>query len=104
TDTESPKGWTQWQPSTSFSGTDLMTYDVVRRNILYFTPQTDDAGNSIASQTWVWDAGTAAWIQKAPLTNPKLSSAALAFDEARGTAVLFGGVFYNQRPNGIGGL
>ena len=52
----------------------------------------------------MWDAGTAAWIQKAPLTNPKLSSAALAFDEARGTAVLFGGVFYNQRQNGIGGL
>ena len=60
-----------------------MTYDPVHHLMLLF-------GGSGMHDTWVWDGRD--WIQKSPATSPPgRESARLAFDDARGNAVLYGG-------------
>ncbi len=70
------------------------------REVLYLTPQWDDVGNSLGDQTWAWDSVSAAWTQRFSQNSPNVSHAALAFDESRGKAVLFGGVWFSKLPTG----
>jgi len=98
------KGWTQWQLPIPYNGSDSMTYDPVRHNVLYVTENLDDSGNSQVDQTWVWDPAAGSWTQQSLQTGPTVTRAMLAFDEARGTAVLFGGIYHTKTPTGIGFL
>jgi hypothetical protein len=93
------KGWTQWQLPIPYSGGDSMIYDPVRHNVLYITENLDDSGNSQVDQTWLWDPASGSWTQQSVQTGPKVTDAMLAFDETRGTAVLFGGIYHKKTGN-----
>jgi hypothetical protein len=97
-----PRGWTQWQQPLSFTGSEVMTYDAVRKQTLYVSGQFDDSGNSLADQTWTWDSVSLVWTQRFPASSPNVHMASLAFDENRGVAVLFGGVWFSTRTTGTG--
>jgi hypothetical protein len=78
-----------------------MVFDTVRNRVVMF----GGAGATYPTDTWEWD-GTA-WVDKTPpdLGGPYPSSptarnyAAMAFDEVRGRAVLFGGNNGGLQPN-----
>jgi len=70
----------------------MAAYDSVRHEIVLFGGGgVDEAGNgSLLNDTWVWD-GTE-WHLRQPLHNPEPRfRAAMAFDQARGVAVMIGG-------------
>jgi hypothetical protein len=90
------KGWTQWQLPIPYNGTDSMTYDALRHNVVYITENPDDSGNSQVDQTWVWDPALGSWTQQAVQTGPKVTAAMSAFDEATGTVVVFGGIYHTK--------
>jgi hypothetical protein len=96
------KGWTQWQLPLSNSGNAMMTHDTVRHQLLYIDPQWDDSGNSLNDLTYTWDSVTAALTRQTSAAGPSVTQAAVAFDDNRGKAVLFGGVWFTRRPTGIG--
>jgi hypothetical protein len=99
------RGWTKYniQPPYAESGPSL-TYDPVRREILYAAPVSEDQGDNMPPimQTvlWGWNAPSQTWQKKAPATVPAVSGGAFAFNEANGTAVLFGGQIYLYSQTG----
>ncbi|HEX5230358.1 MAG TPA: kelch repeat-containing protein [Bryobacteraceae bacterium] len=82
--------WTQKMPSTSPSqrGDVLMAYDSAHNETVLFG---GTASNSPASDTWIWDGTN--WTRQAPSNpNPPARSAqGMAFDDADGVIVMFGG-------------
>jgi hypothetical protein len=74
-----------------------MAFDKVRNEIVLFGGNNSDAPQK-RNDTWTWN-GTK-WTEKNPATKPsKRLLVAMAFDEARGKILLFGG-FDNADPNG----
>ncbi|MCA1696130.1 MAG: hypothetical protein LC749_16185, partial [Actinobacteria bacterium] len=52
------------------------------------------------NDTWTWDGRAMTWRQESPATSPNpRDSAAMAYDEARGRAVMIGWGYWNQAPN-----
>jgi hypothetical protein len=78
--------WTQQHPAaTPPGGAAWAAYDPTRRNLVLCV-----TGPAADAQTWVWD-GTG-WKQKHPATSPKPRLfASIAYDDAVGKVVLFGG-------------
>jgi hypothetical protein len=73
----------------SFAAT---TYDPVRGETVMVggaVPAPDDAGTGLYAQTWLFQHGT--WTEAAALPSVPRYDAALAFDTAQGSAILFGG-------------
>lgn len=67
-----------------------VAYDSARQQLVLFGGMTLDGGLKWPMETWVWDG--VSWTQKHPSTSPPgRSSHAMAYDEARGQVVLFGG-------------
>lgn len=94
-----PAGWARWyldgnhpliQPLLSGA----LTYDTVRGVVLDAGTLLVSDGQSVnGSSTWTWNGGASPWAQASPTTSPQARRfASLAFDQAAGTAVLFGGV------------
>jgi hypothetical protein len=99
--------WTAMSPASSPSTRDSfsMTYDSTRGLVVLFggevcyafsqycTVPIDDGGipvTNVLNDTWTWD-GTTWTRQSPPQSPPPRQSAQMAFDRARGVAVLFGG-------------
>jgi len=76
-----------------------MAYDAVRQQVVLYGGVGNGAGNS---DTWLWDGST--WTQAFPAHDPSqgldLYSHTMAFDQARGQVVLFGGVRAGNSVNG----
>ncbi|MBL9030655.1 MAG: hypothetical protein JNM80_02985 [Phycisphaerae bacterium] len=84
--------WVQRHPTISPAGRRLhqMVYDTVRQRVLLFGGLTETG--AIKGDTWEWDGATGQWT---PLPGPGPSprySHAMAYDSARGKAVVFGGL------------
>jgi hypothetical protein len=82
------RGWTEWhmQPTGIEVQGGAVAYDTLRKQLLYLAWQWPDG-----AQTWTWDAGSQNWTPHASASSPQLVNPAMAFDEARGVMVLFGG-------------
>jgi len=81
------RGWTQWNLSIFAPG--ALAYDTIRHAALAYA-WTLDTG----AQTFTWSAaGTPSWMAHNPVSSPQVGEPMMAFDEARGKAVLFGGLF-----------
>jgi hypothetical protein len=80
------KGWTEWhmQPTGIEVQGGAVAYDTLRKQLLYSAWQWPDGG-----QTWTWDIGSQNWAPHASASD--MVNSAMAFDEARGVMVLFGG-------------
>lgn len=80
--------WEQRLPVTSPStrSQHAMTWDPLRKRVLLFGGRV---GSTTLDETWEWDGST--WLRRHPTTSPPASSVrrALAWDHARGRAVLF---------------
>ena len=77
-------------PSPRFGA--AMTYDPTRHTVLLFGGASYTGGCTLAgcNDTWEWDGAT--WTQRTPKSAPSPRSfAGLAWDDARGGAILFGG-------------
>lgn len=68
-----------------------MAFDGIRRQIIMYGGMTSlCTQQSFTNETWAWDGTN--WQQKFPALSPSIRvKAALAYDEARGKVVLFGG-------------
>jgi hypothetical protein len=83
--------WTQQAPAASPPGREdaAMAYDAATGTVVLFGGQ-NDSGLSYLSDTWTWNGTT--WTPQAPAASPPaLYGAAMTYDAATGTAVLFGG-------------
>jgi hypothetical protein len=83
--------WTQQAPVTSPSGRTeaSMAYDPATSTTVLFGGDVGNLSHPIGG-TWTWDGST--WTQQAPATSPSVRDlAAMAYDAATGTIVLFGG-------------
>lgn len=71
-------------------GYPAMAYDSARQNIVLFGGQSIPFFPSDLNDTWIWDGNN--WVQKFPATSPPARLlTAMAYDQARGQTVLFGG-------------
>lgn len=85
-------GWTQWFPTSSPSGRGAaLAYDSVHRQVLY----VGSGGPGTLGETWTWNGGSA-WTQLDVDGPPSVLGEGLAFDDATGSAVLFGGLGYRH--------
>ena len=87
------KRWHQQTPSSSpdigLLGANLV-WDNARQVVLLFGGMRDTTTDRVVSATWAWDGSD--WHQLLASSSPPTRSAAtMAFDSARGTAVLYGG-------------
>jgi hypothetical protein len=80
-----------WRPVAGPSSRMAMTFDVARGRMLGFGGGTERAGVGVTlDETWEWDGS--AWLERTPASSPPpRRDASLAYDLARGRAVLFGG-------------
>ena len=84
--------WTQQHPATSPSSREgsSMAYDAATGTVVLFGGLKQN-GNGAFNGTFTWDGTT--WTRQAPVTKPPARwGAAMAYDAATGTVVLFGGV------------
>jgi hypothetical protein len=84
--------WTQKFPSTSPVANQMiaMAYDAARGEIVLFGGSPGDGVTWATDQTWVWNG--VSWTQRFPTRRPPPRSiATMAYDQARGEVVLFGG-------------
>lgn len=68
-----------------------MAWDAIRQEVVLFGGNPEWSGNNhLLDETWIWDGSQ--WSQRTPATRPPArKNAVMAFDEARGVIVLFGG-------------
>ena len=68
-----------------------MVYDAKHKTTVLFGGATfNGMASSVLGDTWTWDGTT--WVDRTPATSPPVREAtALAYDEARGVIVMFGG-------------
>src|SRR5207244_3400477 len=67
-----------------------MAYDKLRQQMVVFGGYQTSAGGTTLNDTWVWDGSN--WTQKfPPVSPPPRAVHAIAYDDARGEIVLFGG-------------
>jgi len=94
------KDWTRLNPAVRPAARHghAMAYDSIRQEVVLFGG-VDEATGQIFGDTWVWNGSS--WIQKHPLHSPSPRFFhSMAFDEARGTVVLFGGApMWSGGPN-----
>jgi hypothetical protein len=84
--------WRRLRPTKSPSNRAYaaMAFDAVRQQIVLFGGHGPGGGVDVPNDTWVWDG--ADWTLKNPTTKPNgRFRPGMAFDEARGVAVMFGG-------------
>ena len=87
--------WSQLQPATSPTARSLtsMAYDAATNTVVLFggcTANSNCGSTGLLGDTWTWDGST--WTQLSPATSPPArEDAAMAYDAANGTIVLFGG-------------
>jgi hypothetical protein len=85
--------WTQQHPATSpgSSSGGAMAYDTATGTMVLFGGNRGDVRRSTQRYTtWTWDGTT--WTRQSPAVHPPArGNAAMAYDAATGTAVLFGG-------------
>jgi hypothetical protein len=87
--------WTQQAPAASPPGRYVasMAYDAATGTAVLFggfSSASCHQTSGFCSDTWTWDGS--AWTQQHPATHPHArQAAAMAYDAATGTAVLFGG-------------
>ncbi len=83
--------WTQQAPATSPPAREdaSMAYDAATGNVVLFGGAGGSTLQALAD-TWTWDGTT--WTKQHPATSPPArQNAAMAYDAATGTVVLFGG-------------
>jgi hypothetical protein len=84
--------WTERTPAVSPVARygHALAYDSARRRIVLFGGCNDSQPSPYFSDTWEWDGGT--WTQRSPAVSPPPRHGhGLAYDQARGKVVLFGG-------------
>jgi len=85
--------WVKRTPPTSPGGRmyHAMVYDTARQRVVLFGGYTGAfSGTRSLNDTWEWDGTT--WVQQTPEVSPVTRfEHAMAYDEARGRTVLFGG-------------
>jgi hypothetical protein len=85
--------WTQQTPATSppARAQAMMAYDAATGTVVLFGGDSSSSEPPILlADTWTWNGTT--WMQQAPAVHPsKREAAAMAYDAATGTVVLFGG-------------
>ena len=84
--------WTQLSPATSppARGGASMAHDPATGAMVLFGGFPNGNAGGSFGDTWSWDGTT--WIQASPATSPPArNGAAMAYDAATGTVVLFGG-------------
>ena len=84
--------WTQQAPAAHPSARDgaAMTYDAATSSAVLFGGLQPSSGASLGD-TWTWDGST--WTKQAPAASPlSRCCAAMTYDAATSSAVLFGGV------------
>ena len=85
--------WTQQHPATSPPAREfaVMAYDAAAGDAVLFGGDDSNTGGQTLGDTWTWDGTT--WTQQHPATSPPARAfAAMAYDAATSTAVLFSGV------------
>ena len=86
--------WTQVAPANSPSArsNQTMVYDAAQGQVVMFGGATSAQGSSRLNDTWAWNGSN--WTNVTPASGnpPTRSSAAMAYDEAAGQVVLFGGL------------
>ncbi len=85
--------WTQRTPATSPPARYAagMAYDSNRGVTMLFGGISSPASPAVLNDTWEWNGSN--WTQRTPATSPPgRGGHAMAFDSARGVAVIFGGV------------
>src|SRR5215470_6701038 len=83
--------WTQQHPASHPSARSdaAMAYDTATRTAVLFGGETS-GDRKVFADTWTWNGST--WTKQAPATHPPARfAAAMAYDAATGTIVLFGG-------------
>jgi hypothetical protein len=89
--------WTQQAPATRPPARSLatMAYDPATGTIVLFGGVNYIHGTHLLRDTWTWNGST--WTKQAPATSPPArEGAAMAYDAATGTIVLFGGANGSQ--------
>lgn len=80
-----------------------MIYDAARREVVMFGGDTISDGTTVGeltNETWTWDGTN--WTQRTPANGPpRRRFPALAYDEARGQVVLFGGAVDRGIPGSL---
>ena len=90
--------WTKQHPAASprprFGA--VMAYDAATGNVVLFGGDSGSkSGNGVLGSTWIWDGTT--WTEQHPAASPPARvNAAMAYDAATSTAVLFGGDIYDS--------
>jgi len=95
--------WTERTPVTSADSWPpplyghAMVYDAGRKKMFVFGGGTTVG---VRDDSWEWDGAAGTWERRTTTTSPPaLSAHAMAYDDARGKVVLFGG--YNNSFNGV---
>lgn len=85
-----PVAWSHRTPAASPSPryAHSMIYDSARQVVVAFGGQAA-SGSGLPNNTWTWDGTT--WTDRGAGISPARTNSAMAFDEARGVGVLFGG-------------
>jgi hypothetical protein len=67
-----------------------MAYDAAKGEVVLFGGSLGPLGRRTSGETWTWDG--ASWSKRSPIHSPpRRSDAELAYDDAHGSVVLFGG-------------
>ena len=84
--------WTQQHPAVHPPGRvqAAMAYDAATGTVVLFGGEGNQGANDLLGDTWTWNGTT--WTKQAPAVHPPARlGAAMAYDAATGTVVLFGG-------------
>ena len=95
----SAPGWTKLSPATSPPARydASMAYDQGTGQLVLFGGYHGVRGSLYFGDTWTWNGST--WTKLSPAASPPpREGAAMAYDNATGQLVLFGGRAYNVRP------
>jgi hypothetical protein len=86
--------WTQQSPPVSPPARRFdiqeMTYDAATGTVVIFGGLKDSSLN-VLGDTWTWDGTAKTWTQQFPASSPSPRRAPIAYDDATGTVLLFGG-------------
>jgi hypothetical protein len=85
--------WTQQFPpiSPSARSQPAMAYDATAQTVVLFGGCNISSGPCVLGDTWTWDGVAKAWTKLNPASSPSARRAPIAYDNASGNVLLFGG-------------
>ena len=85
--------WTQQSPPVSPSPRSqmAMAYDPATSSVVLFGGCNISPGACKLGDTWTWNGVAKTWTQQNPIVSPSARRAPMAYDNANGTMLLFGG-------------